>query len=226
MYLDDALPLSGSEPTYSKPSKWDTQAGVRSNNCYNYAFDNYASRRKNKTVPGDRSGYRHDISYSSCPPLKKRLLDDNKGMIYEEHPTIPCKEGFYKTMMFVSSKEEDGYGDFHFYRQNKDVVYEVRKGDSSASIAMNFAVPEYNIVRANGGSKVVVPGKKLLIENANVFSHKLGWATGGLITDSCGKIIKDPRKACRDHALSYDLFCGSYCVKTRPEKNVRNKVKV
>ena len=34
------LPLSGSEPVYSE-KKWGSKKGIRSNNCYDYAFNDY-----------------------------------------------------------------------------------------------------------------------------------------------------------------------------------------
>lgn len=215
------LPLSGSEPVYESPSKWDTNAGVGNNNCYNYAMNDFRKARNQKTVPGDKSGYKHDIDYASCRPVEKRFLDDHRDRIYRERPEAPCKEGFYKVMMVVSSLKDGGYGDFHFYRQNKDVIYKVEPGDTISSVAEKFQVAIPRIVRANKGSPVLKPGTKLFIENANVFSHKLGWGTGGLVTDSCGKVIKDPRKACRNHALPYDQYCGSYCVKAKSKNNNR-----
>jgi hypothetical protein len=207
------IPPSGSEPSFA--NKWARPKGVRSNNCYDYAFDDFRTNRKHKSVPGDRSGFSHDLGYDSCYPLKDRLLLDNPGNVYREHPKVPCKEGFYKTMMFVSSKKQRGedYGDFHFYRQDKDVIYEVKDGDTVASVSRFLGVPVGDVLRSNKNSSKLAPGSKLLVQNANLFTHKLGWATGGLITDSCGKTIKDPRQACRKHAVDYDRFCGSYCVR-------------
>lgn len=206
------LPLSGSEPP---PNPfYDTEKGIRNNNCYDYAIDD-PQVRKHKSTPGDRRNCPHDLTYDSCYPLKNRLLIDNPGNIYREHPEKACNPDFYKIMMFVSSnkqKQED-YGDFHFYRQNKDVFYNVKRGDTVQSIAKLLDVPERTILEANKNNSILTPGSKLLVKNANLFTHKLGWATGAMVDDSCGNAIKDPRFACRKHAVDYDRFCGSYCVR-------------
>jgi len=214
------LPANGYEEIFGDP-KWDTERGVRSNNCYSYAMGHYRPYRRNKAVVGDLAGYDHDIRYDSCEPLKKRILKDNPGRIYEEQPEVPCKDGFYKIMMFVSSLRDKTrhYGDFHFYKQHRDVVYSVQKGDTIESIASFFGISEKAVRDAMpSGSSSLKAGQELFLKNANVFSHKLGWATGALLTDSCGKRIDDPRKACRSYGLTYDAYCGSYCVRARRTK--------
>lgn len=213
------LPANGYEEIFGDP-KWDTERGVRSNNCYSYAMGDYLPYRRNKAVVGDLAGYDHDIRYDSCEPLKKRILRDNPGRIYEEQPEVPCKDGFYKIMMFVSTQTKNGrdYGDFHFYKQHRDVVYTVQPGDTIESIASFFGISQKIVRDALLGSSTLKAGQELFLKGANVFSHKLGWATGALLRDSCGKRIDDPRKACRAYGLTYDAYCGSYCVRAHRTK--------
>lgn len=209
-----ALPTTGYEEIYGD-KKWKMRRGIRSNNCYSYAMGDYRPHRRHKAVVGDLGGYKHDILYDSCTPLKKRLLEDNPGRVYPVEATEPCKAGFYKIMMFVSSKRDDSaYGDFHFYKQHRDVVYAVQPGDTAESIASFFGIP---VERVTGGGRLK-EGAEIYLKNVNVFSHKLGWATPSLLTDSCGKSIKDPQKACRKYTLDYDTFCGAYCVRARRVK--------
>lgn len=212
------IPVSGSEVPYGDP-RWDTEVGIASNNCYSYAMNDYRNYRPRKAVVGDLGGFEQDIRYNSCPPLKHRLLRDNPNKVYKEHPMRPCKPGFYKIMMFASSDiSGDGYGDFHFYKHHRDVVYTVQKGDTTQSIASFFDVPAKTIREGNNGKAKVKEGDTIRIPNISIFSHKRGWATPSLLHDACGKSIKDPRTACRAYELIYDKFCGSYCVRANAVK--------
>jgi len=93
-------------------------------------------------------------------------------------------------------------GDFHFYVQHGVVEYKVLKpGDTQESVAKFFKVPLSRVKRAG---KFIQKGKRIVFR-ANVFSHKRGWATGPLLVDASGKMIKDPRKADRNYpGLNYD----------------------
>jgi len=210
------LKTNGHEVVFGDP-RWETKRGIGSNNCYSYAMNDYRPHRPFKAVVGDLAGYQYDIRYDSCAPLKERLLKDNLGFIYETKAEVPCKPGFYKVMMVVASKKtNDGFGDFHFYKHHRDIAYKVQPTDTPQKIAKFFGIPEDRV------PKNVVPGKRILLQDVNVFSHKLGWATKPLLTDSCGKAIHDPRTACRAHGnLEYDQFCGSYCVAANRVKTSR-----
>jgi hypothetical protein len=164
---------------------------------------------------------RKDAKYDRCEDVVPGILADNPESIYREAAWNPCKPGFFKIQSFVGAPERnsgDDYGDFHFYRQNKDVEYVSEPGDTPASIASFFGIPVSQVLHAAGrfaGSESVqLPsGSKLLLKDANIWSHKAGWATGALLKDSCGKAIHDPRKACRKHAVDYTKYCGSFCVR-------------
>jgi len=148
-------------------------------------------------IPGDRSGLSNgNHSYTHCTGLPKRVVSDNPTRVYKTGANEKCKKGYYKVMMFVSPGRPSNYirqGDFHFYKQHGVVEYKIKPGDTVASTAKFFKVPE---------------------SKANVFSHKRGWATGPLLTDAKGKTIRDPRKASRDYpGLNYERYCSSFCVK-------------
>jgi hypothetical protein len=114
----------------------------------------------------------------------------------------------FKVMMFVAPTNayHNLSGDFHFYRQHGLVKYNVKKGDTRMKIARFFKIPLSRIPLRLG---------KIAKIRANVFSHKLGWATGPLLTDAGGKVIKDPRKANRKYGFNYTKYCCSFCVKNK-----------
>lgn len=211
MTSKSTLPISGSEPTFhEKP--WGTKKGIKNSNCYSYSMDNYSNRRPVKAVPGDRAGMGDLQEPLSCPDLSRRVLADNPKTVYREVPEKSCKKGYYKVMMFVDSSDVL-MGDFHFYRQHKDVDYTVHDDDTLESIARMFRVSTAFIRKHNQGASEIREGVVLHLPNVNVWSHKLGHATGALLKDSCGKAIKDPRKACRSYSHTYKDFCGSFCAK-------------
>ena len=209
------LPTSGSEPVFEE-LPWSLKKGVKGNNCYSYAMDNYANanRRPIKAVPGDVAKL-PDLPYDKpmdCKVLTKRVLADNPHTVYAEKSEVPCKKGYYKVMMFVDSKDVN-MSDFHFYKQHRDVDYTLHEKDTIPKIARMFRVTPAFIRRHNPDATPGTPGTKLFLPGVNVWSHKLGHATGALLVDSCGRIIKDPRKACRSYSHKYKDFCGGFCAK-------------
>jgi len=201
------LPLSGGEQKF-KYNPWLSK-GVRSNNCYAYAVGDYKNHRLQKSVPGNRSGMSNKYhSYTHCKGLSRRVLSDNPGKIYKCNPDTKCKPGYYKIMMVVAPYYKGIGGDFHFYKQHGQVQYRIKDGDTYSSISKAFRVPVGRI-RSCGPLK----NSKMIRFKTNVFSHKMGWGTGPLLRDACGKIIIDPRKACRKYTLNYSRFCSAFCVK-------------
>lgn len=206
------LPLSGSENKFTN-RRWASNKGIPNNNCYAYAVGDYESYRWQKSIPGDRSGLSNSKhTYTSCTGLPKRVISDNPKNVYKIDGDKKCKKGYFKIMMFVSSGRPGSYmrqGDFHFYKQHGVIEYKIKPGDTVKSIASFFKIPEYRVKK--GGRFEV--GKRITF-NANVFSHKRGWATGPLLGDANGKAIKDPRTASRKYKeLNYDKYCSSFCVK-------------
>ena len=220
------LPLSGGESVYSW-FPWGG-SGLHADNCYAYAVGDHAKYRMNKSVPGNHSGMSSIFhTYKNCKGLATRVISDNPKKVYKADADEKCKKNFYKIMMFVAPKNKyhNSTGDFHFYKQHGLVKYTIREGDTPAKIAKFFKIPVSRLP-----IKLPVKGKVIKVK-ANVFSHKLGWATGPLLYDAKGKVIKDPRRANRNYGYNYTKYCSSFCVKNKginvnPPKNskVRNNL--
>lgn len=203
------------------------EKGIKSNNCYAYAMNDFQSYRIHKSIPGDRSGL-SDLphKYTHCKDLPRRVLSDNPGKVYKVPAKKKCRKGFYKIMMFVAPTNifNDRYGDFHFYKQHNHVEYKVKPGETAKSIAEFFQIPVKDVLRAGP----VVVGRRIKFK-ANIWSHKQGWATGALLKDADGKAILNPLKANRKYSHNYSKYCCSFCVKkkgvkvglTKPKKSTR-----
>jgi hypothetical protein len=213
------LPLSGSEPVYSW-YPWGGQ-GLHVDNCYAYAVGDHARYRMNKSVPGNHSGMSSIFhTYKTCKGLAKRVISDNPKKVYKAKAEERCRKNYYKVMMVVAPTNQyhEPTGDFHFYKQHGSVKYKVKKADTVQSIAKFFQIPMTRLPK-----KLPETGSYIRFR-ANVFSHKLGWATGPLLTDASGKVIKDPRTANRKYGFNYSKYCCSFCVKNKgidvdPPKN-------
>lgn len=202
------LPVSGSEYIFD-PVPWSTPVGIKNSNCYSFSLGDYSENRPVKATPGAYAALRGNKRFAkeldnlSCPSLTRRVIADNPTGIYKAKAEVPCKQGYFKIMMFVTKKGSKR-GDFHFYSQFKNVKYPVQTGDTVKSIAHKFQVPVTNVYWKGGNVAFV--------KDANVFGQKLGHATGALLTDSCSKVIFDPRAACRGSGdLQYKVLCGSFC---------------
>ena len=207
------LPLSGSEETYTN-AVYGSPKGKRNNNCYAWAIGHYRNGGGVKLQPGNLARLTGNMSLTSCKDLKKRALADAKApgqkSMYVVKAASPCKQGYYKVMAFLAKNT-----DYHWYRQHKDVMYHVRAGNSLTSIANKMGVPPRKLTTQRGG-KNLSPDNVVHVKNADVWSHKQGFATGPLLEDACGKVIADPRKACRDYGpYNYKTFCGAYCVQAK-----------
>ena len=219
------LPLSGSESPYSW-APWGKSL-IHKVNCYAYAMGSH-ERFKNRSVPGNHMGLPPFFSnFRTCKGLEKRVIGDNPGKVYRARAAQKCRKGYYKVMMFVAPKNDynDPHGDFHFYKQHGHVYLKVRRGDTYATIAKFFKIPISRVkqapTRTESNEKVtwvneprLRVGKTIKIKT-NCFSHKQGWATGPLLYDADGKVIKDPRKANRNYGYKYTRYCSSFCVKNR-----------
>ena len=222
------LPTSGSEVVF-RAMPWGSPKGIRTANCYAFALDSYDERRTEKSQPGDvaarRRGYRdrhHEVNVTgasetrelACEALQRKVLDDLQSEAYIEHAERPCRSGYYKIMMAVARGNGNGdRGDFHYYKNHKDVIHQPEPGQSAKSVARLYQVPMANVQSLRDGN--------LYVSNAGVWSHKMGHATGGLLKDSCGRPIFDPRKACRTSGtLTYRKVCNSFCVKSQRHKKL------
>lgn len=196
------LPTSGSETPYT-PGMFPRRKG----NCYSFALNE--ATPDEKLQPGNLASNRDRRSpamsrdpASSCAAIAAQMRLDSKGSgrSYESNATSKCRAGYYKIATVLAPGS-----DFHYYRQVGDVSFRPARGATRASISEAFGVPVSGVtVRRTGMATVRRPG---------VWAHKRGLATGALLGDSCGKPIKDPRKACRDYGnLDYKKFCGFWCV--------------
>ena len=219
------LPLSGGESPYSW-APWGKSL-IHRVNCYAYAMGSH-EKFQERSVPGNHQGLPPFFSnFKTCKGLEKRVIGDNPGKVYRARASQKCRKGYYKVMMFVAPKNDynDPHGDFHFYKQHGYVYIKIRKGDTYQSIAKFFQIPVSRVktapMRSESNEKAVwVRQPKLRVGKTiklkvNCFSHKQGWATGPLLYDADGKMIKDPRKANRNYGYKYTKYCSSFCVKNR-----------
>lgn len=215
------LPLSGSEKKFTT-RWWGAKKGVDNNNCYAYAVNDPENYRWQKSIPGDRSGMSNSYhNYTHCKGLPERVLSDNPRKVYKVDPILRCKRGFFKIMMFTSPQ-----GDFHFYKQHGVCEYKVQPGDTLTKVSKFFKVPVERIRAAAQKAGGFKEGKRIVFK-VNLWSHKRGWATGPLLVDAKGKMIKDPRTAARNYpGLNYSNFCSAFCVKDRGIKVGKTHPKV
>jgi len=202
------LPLSGSEKKFTT-RLWGSKKGVDNNNCYAYAVNDPESYRWQKSTPGDRSGMSNmHHNYTHCKGLPERVISDNPRKVYKVNPILRCKKGFFKIMMFTSPQ-----GDFHFYKQHGMCEYKIQPTDTPTKVAKFFKIPVSRVQTASNKVGGFKPGKRIVFK-VNLWSHKRGWATGPLLIDAKGKMIKDPRTAARNYpGLNYSNFCSAFCVK-------------
>lgn len=240
------LKLSGAEPTFSYMGWGDV--GRERDNCYDYAFGD-DRKRPQKSVPGDRSSKKFpNTNFTSCRGFVARVLADNPKNVYRcKNPNTPCRRGFYKVMAFVAPTNDYGNfgGDFHWYKQHKAVRYRVKTGDTITGLARFFKVSPLTIKKAlmrqtralknddgmiadanmrvnmRQSGPVLRPGR-IITFPINAWSHKQGWATGPLLVDASGKLIKDPRRANRDYGYNYTKFCSAFCVRAGKVHTGRN----
>ena len=190
--------------------------GTGQNNCYAYAINYYKNSGDDKLQPGDLAGIRGNLNLSNCKDLVRRALADGRAMGWDlryvgNAPAADdvCPKDHYKIVAVLAPNE-----DFHWYRFHKDLLYRVKTPRTAGDLAAEFGVPT---------SKIYIPGLRnraedgtlVLVKGANVWSHKQGFSGDGpLLRDACGKIIKDPRKACRSYGsgLNYSVVCGAFCL--------------
>lgn len=210
------LPMSGSEPLLDM-DKWATPKAIRNHNCFAFAMNDYFNSAVPvpKQQPGDRSGAnKSSIDLTTCEIIK-RILADNPGHVYPEAAERPCRHGFHK--VFVYNDPDPENGDFHLWTQVGDILYTLKPGETVQKVARRFDLPPSQVFKLDQ--------RRLLLKDTGVFAHKLGHATAALLEDSCGKVIRDPRTACRNVGKrSYSLSCGALCaragkVKTRKDSN-------
>jgi hypothetical protein len=203
----NALPMSGSETTFDNHA-FGTPMGKGNNNCYAWAIDDYRTQGGVKLQPGNMARANRGLDLHSCKDLQRRALADLGGRAYEAIPEQPCRRGHYKIMGFL-----DPGNDYHWYRQHRDSLLRAStKLRNTAQLARALGV---GVDQVHAATKTPRKGDLMLVEDTGVWSHKRGFATAPILKDACGKIIKDPRTACRDYGdLNYTEFCGALCVRS------------
>lgn len=200
------LPVSGSEVPYTTLT-YGTPWGVGNNNCYAYALGRYAREGGTKLQPGNVARVGGEVDLTRCDSVVQRALRDLRGAGYAAPADAPCRKGYYKTMAFLAKGN-----DYHWYKQHRDALVSLpRRVPSVARLAAALGVDRAQVYAASPPE----PGDTVLVKDANIWSHKQGLATGPLLKDSCGKVIDDPRTACRTYTkkLDYTSFCGAVCVR-------------
>jgi hypothetical protein len=156
---------------------WGTN-GVVHDNCYDYAFGSYSSKRTSKSVPGNRSKISSNgLTFTTCAGIAKRVLADNPGNVYlMRNPNAKPRPGFYKVMCFVAPSNDFGNstGDFHWYKEISAVRYKIRAGDTVAGLAKFFRVTPRVILAALAKGRVGTGANNGRIANKNTDLYVLG----------------------------------------------------
>ena len=187
---------------------YGTRRGQGNNNCYGWAIDEYRDDGGRKLQPGNLSDTALE-SLASCDQLRDRALADLRGAAYAVDAGQACRKGYYKVMSFL-----DPGDDYHWYKQHRHALVRLTpETPTPAAVAKALGVP---LRAVYSPSSAPGPGDMVLVKHANVWSHKQGFATGPLLRDACGTVIKDPRSACRTYgSLDYTRYCGALCVMAR-----------
>jgi len=145
------MPQSGAEPKYSW-EPWGSIGKVH-DNCYDYSFGSFSSRRTRKSIPGNLGKMpANGLTFTTCKGIVQRILADNPGMIVKhmKNPSARCAPGYYKVFCFVAPENDfgDSTGDFHFLKQVGSVRYRINPGDTVKGLASFFKTPLSAIMAA------------------------------------------------------------------------------
>lgn len=201
------LPTTGSEPLFTEKF-YGTPTGIASYNCYAYALNRHKGVVGHKLQPGELVQQSSNHVSTSCPFLNRRVMDDNRRRgIQMIDPNKRCPAGTYKIMAVQSTNQPD----FHFFRQNGNMIYRMRPGDTLKTVARDFKVPLSAI--ASPVPKPA-PGDLVFVKDTGMWSHKRGLSTGPLLRDARRRPITDPRKSNFNYGdLNYNRFCGAMCIR-------------
>ena len=163
------LPMSGSEPKFSW-EPWGSTGRVH-DNCYDYAFGSFSSKRTRKSVPGNTSGVgSNGLTFTTCKGITERILSDNpRGAAKLINPNARCPPGYYKVMCFVAPHNDffNSTGDFHFLKQVGSVRYRIRPADTVKGLAAFFRVKPAVILSAARVSKAPLSPNDGDVVNSN-----------------------------------------------------------
>lgn len=122
----ESSPTNGTEPGWN-PERW--QANEKYNNCYSYALDDHngdSQVRNHKPTPGNTTGF------YTCSKILEGLKTD-QPRLYPITFDCPCDQGYKKIYAAVSTEDEEGDNDFHFWRQDQDGWWSHKPGSNQPS---------------------------------------------------------------------------------------------
>ena len=202
--------LTGLEPTYDE-DKYKPLLLRR--NCYSYGVNSQNPVPiGTKATPGLRAGIITPLDLSSCNDVMARAIADNPDKMYPVKPCEPCKRGWYRVALGLDKHAAD----FHWYRAHGGFKHRVKPGDTYSGLARFYGIDPHQLWEENSRRPRLRIGQTIVVK-VKGWSAKRG-LTGTTITDSCGKFLKDPRKAaaegCMDYGgLNYSVSCKDVCVK-------------
>lgn len=113
-----------------EPQKW--MVNSKYNNCYSYALDDHVANRGQKAIPGNLP----PSDFYTCSTLMEGLKHDRPEMYVSSSSSLehhhPCDRGFHKIYAAISGTDDDGYNDFHFWRQDSDGLWSHKPGSDHA----------------------------------------------------------------------------------------------
>ena len=164
-----------------------------------------------KATPGLKAGITRPLDLGSCADTQARVLADHPGDVYVPKKCEACRKGFYRVWLALDKDQKD----FHWWMAHSAFKHKVEGGESYASIAQFYGVPEKLLRKWNGDRRLRV-GDTIIVHVAGA-SSKRG-LTDTTVKDSCGRFLKDPVKAakegCMDYgSLVYNVMCDQMCIR-------------
>jgi hypothetical protein len=115
-------------PVYN-PDPWNKSSEF--NNCLAYAIDKLDRNSDHKLQPGELHGVDLGDTYD-CNDLLKAFRSDYPDS-YVEYTNKPCKCGYHKIFASISPNDENVDEDYHFYRQDKSLLWSHKPGSAFVS---------------------------------------------------------------------------------------------
>lgn len=118
-------------PVYN-PKKWNRKDhNIRKyNNCFAYAFRDFEKDRNHKPQPGEAHNIKLKKNSYDCEDILEAVQIDYPNS-YIEDEDIPCKCGYYKTFIAISPQTDKKKEDYHFYRQDNNLLWSHKPGSKS-----------------------------------------------------------------------------------------------
>ena len=114
------------------PFNWNKKSNniQEYNNCYAYAMRNLELNRDEKIQPGDLSNTpRIPKNKYNCENFRHNIKNDYP-LMYDTNFEDNCACNYYKIALFIDDKNPDK--DYHFYRQDEDMTWSHKPGNTKA----------------------------------------------------------------------------------------------